>query len=88
MLPKLEEKDPSTKVIKELSEKAAEREKNADAYIKQECNLNMAIEKTKRIEHIVRQILDARIISKTTKFNLMYDDKKREVSLKRLEEFI
>ena len=71
-----------------MSEKAKEVEETADAYIQQECNLDTVIQKNKRTEYLIKKVLETGIIGNKTRFNLMYDEQKREVSLNRLQEMM
>ena len=88
MMPKVDEEELTSETIVKLSEKAKEVEETADAYIQQECNLDTVIQKNKRTEYLIKKVLETGIIGNKTRFNLMYDEQKREVSLKRLQEMM
>ena len=89
MSPKVESKEGfESEIIKNLSEQEEEKDKLLDSYIVEETPLEDVIKRTRRIEFIIRKILESKVIDKRTRVKYSTLNEEREVTLRRVEELM
>ena len=73
-------------LIQKLSEKEEKTSGDLDAFNVQEVPVKEAIEESKKLENLVKKILETRLISPRTVFYMTSGNSKKEVSLARINE--
>ncbi len=80
-------RNEANEITEQMSEEH-QSEVETEEIIQKTYDLDQMIERTKSVEFMIRKILETNIVSKRTRFHLVFQDKYEEISLKRLEELL